>query len=105
MAREISIEELEVAISQGVTLIDVREPSEFESGHVPGARLIPLDTLSENLELLPKEEQLFIVCQAGGRSMKAANYLEANGFAAVSVAGGTGEWISSGKAVSYEPSR
>ena len=104
MAKEVSIDDLESAIADGAYVIDVRENWEFESGHVPKAHHVPLNSVPEKLAELPKGQQIWVICQAGGRSMKAADYLEANGFDAVSVAGGTGSWIAAGKQVSIEAS-
>lgn len=104
MATEVSINELETAIANGAFVMDVREAWEFESGHVPRAHHIPLNSVPEKLGELPKDQQIWVICQAGGRSMTAANYLEANGFDVVSVAGGTGSWIGAGKEVSFEAS-
>lgn len=53
-------------------LIDVREPREYEAGHIPGARLLPLSRLEERLHELPRERELLFYCAAGGRSMAAA---------------------------------
>ena len=105
MAEEVSIHDLEQAIEQGVYVLDVREPHEFSDGHVPEARLVPLNSVSENLDSIPKDEKIWVICQAGGRSMTAANFLIEQGFDAVSVAGGTGSWIASGKEVSFEESK
>ena len=102
MAAEVTINELEQAIERGAFVLDVRESDEFANGHVPEARHIPLNSVPENLEALPRDEQIWVICQAGGRSMTAANFLEDQGFKVVSVAGGTGSWISSGKDVSFE---
>lgn len=102
MAREVTINELETAISNGAYVMDVRETWEFESGHVPSAHHIPLNSIPDHINDIPKDQQVFIICQSGGRSMTAANYLEAQGFDVVSVAGGTGSWISNGKTVSVE---
>jgi rhodanese-related sulfurtransferase len=104
MAQEVTINQLAQAIPAGAYVIDVREAWEFESGHVPGARHVPLNSVPEQLNNLPKDQQIWIICQSGGRSMTAANYLEAQGFDVVSVAGGTGSWIGSGKEVSFEVS-
>jgi thioredoxin 1 len=104
LAREVSINELEAAIPQGAFVVDVREAWEFENGHVPQAHHIALNTVPENLNLIPKDQQVWVICQAGGRSMTAANYLEAQGYDVVSVAGGTGSWIGAGKEVSMEAS-
>lgn len=104
MAQEVTIDQLAQAISEGAYVIDVREAWEFESGHVPQAHHVPLNSIPEQVSSLPKDQQIWIICQSGGRSMTAANYLETQGFDVVSVAGGTGSWIGSGKAVSFEGS-
>ncbi len=99
MAREVSIDELAVAVAAGQTVLDVRENWEYEAGHVPTAKHIPLNTIPDRLSEISKTDQVWIIWQAGGRSMTAANYLEAQGYNVVSVAGGTGAWIQSGKEV------
>lgn len=104
MATEVSINDLESAIAQAAYVVDVREAWEFENGHVPNAHHIALNTIPEHLHLIPKDQQVWIICQSGGRSMTAANYLEAQGYNVVSVAGGTGSWIGAGKEVSMEAS-
>lgn len=105
MAKEVTINELESAIPLGAYVIDVREAWEFESGHVPNARSLPLNTIPDQLGTLPKGEQIWIICQSGGRSMTAANFLDAQGYDVVSVSGGTGSWIGAGKEVSFEESK
>ena len=56
-----------------VFLVDVRQPDEFhgELGHIPGARLITLDTLSDHMDELPKNQTVVFVCRSGGRSARA----------------------------------
>ena len=105
MANEVTIDELEAAIAEGKFVVDVREDHEFEAGHVPNARHIPLSTVPDRTAELPQGEQIWLICQGGVRSMKAADYLEAQGFDVVSVAGGTGAWISAGKEISLEASK
>ena len=105
MAREVSINDLENAIAGGGFVVDVREDWEFQAGHVPNAKHIPLNTIPDRLAEIPKDQPVWVICQAGGRSMTAANYLEAQGYDVVSVAGGTGSWIQSGKEVSLEASK
>jgi rhodanese-related sulfurtransferase len=63
-----------------------------------------LNTIPDQLHLIPKDEKVWIICQAGGRSMTAANFLEEQGYDVVSVAGGTGGWIGAGKPVSFDAS-
>ncbi|MFM1994476.1 MAG: hypothetical protein RL537_1165 [Actinomycetota bacterium] len=99
MANEVSIDQLQESLAEGAFLIDVREDSEYQSGHVPGAKHIPLGSLGERLNEIPKDQEIWVICQSGGRSMKAANALEDLGYSAVSVAGGTGAWIQAGKEI------
>lgn len=94
--KSITIDEL--AARSGVPLIDVRERDEFAAGHVPGAVNVPLSELGDRLDELPSEA-FDVICQAGGRSARAAQALEARGYDATNVDGGTGEWIASGRAV------
>ena len=105
MAKEVTIDELEQAIAQGAHVVDVREQDEFDAGHVPNAHLIPLNTVPDRMGEIPEGETVWLICQGGVRSMKASNYLEAQGYDVVSVAGGTGSWIGAGKSVSFEASK
>ena len=105
MAREVSINELEAAIAAGSFVVDVREDWEYEAGHVPSAHHIPLNTVPDRISDIPKDQTVWVICQAGGRSMTAANFLEAQGFDVVSVAGGTGSWIQNGTEVSLGASQ
>ncbi len=105
MGKEVSLQELETAIAAGAHVIDVREVFEFENGHVPNAHLIPLNEIPDALNRIPKGEKVWLVCKSGGRSMRACDYLEAQGFDVVSVAGGTDGWVASGREVSMEASK
>ena len=88
--REISASELAQIIERGGTVIDVREPDEYREGHVPGATLIPLGTIPDNIESFRKAVPVYVVCQSGGRSGRACEYLIAAGVTnVVNVAGGT----------------
>jgi len=78
-----------------MTLIDVRSPSEFANGHVPGAVNIPMDQ-RERLEALDKSAPVTFICWSGGRSGAVATGLASQGFAVRNVTGGTSAWIASG---------
>jgi len=79
----------------GVPLIDVREPHEFEAGHVPGAVNLPMSTIGEHLDELP-DGAFDVICQVGGRSARVVQALEARGYDVTNVEGGTGDWIEAG---------
>lgn len=80
-------------------MIDVREPAEYVDGHVPGATLVPLETLAERSAELPTDRTVFVICASGNRSLRAVPALAGAGFDAVSVAGGTKAWVRSGRPV------
>lgn len=77
-------------------LFDVREPHEFDEVHVPGARLVPLASVPDELAQFPTAGPVYVICRSGGRSMKAAEFLRANGVDAINVAGGTLAWLDAG---------
>jgi rhodanese-related sulfurtransferase len=94
---EISLEELESRDS-GAILLDVREPVEYASGHVPGAVNLPQADLADRLDELPRDRPVVLICQGGYRSLRAAQFLKQTGFTRVfSVPGGTAAWIDAGK--------
>jgi rhodanese-related sulfurtransferase len=97
---EIDVAELAKLRAEGAPLIDVREPDEYETAHVPGATLIPLATVPDNLDRVPSDEPVYVICAKGGRSLRAAEFYRANGIEAVNVAGGTTAWVDAGEPVS-----
>jgi rhodanese-related sulfurtransferase len=97
---EIDIAELVRLRDDGAPLIDVREPDEYTDAHVPGAVLVPLATVPDNLDQVPTDRTVYVICAKGGRSLKAAEFYRANGIDAVNVAGGTTAWVDAGQPVS-----
>jgi glyoxylase-like metal-dependent hydrolase (beta-lactamase superfamily II)/rhodanese-related sulfurtransferase len=78
-------------------VVDVREPWEFQRGHVPGAKLIPLGQLSGRVNELDPEHPVAVICASGNRSQSAAALLGQKGFKTVyNILGGTGAWMQSG---------
>jgi len=78
-------------------LLDVREPWEYQEGHVPGAQLIPLGELELRVNEVPRDRPILAICHSGQRSLAAAGYLQHLGYTAVSnVDGGTAAWIERG---------
>ncbi len=94
---EVSVEELESALQSGARLIDVREPDEYEAGHVPGAVLVPLGNVPAALGRFGTGETNYVICRTGGRSYRACEFLVEQGLDAVNVEGGTMAWIISGR--------
>jgi hydroxyacylglutathione hydrolase len=85
------------ASGEGPVVVDVRAASEWEAGHIEGARHIPLPDLEARITELPKDREIVLHCQGGGRSAIAASLLKANGFSRVAnMAGGFGAWVAAG---------
>lgn len=98
--REITIDELKIALSEGARVIDVREMDEYVSGHVSGATHIPLGTVPTNMESFRSEDDVYVICHSGGRSMRACEFLHDQGIVnVVNIIGGTAGWIALGNPV------
>ncbi|GAA4478863.1 rhodanese-like domain-containing protein [Enteractinococcus fodinae] len=78
-------------------ILDVRDPYEFDAGHIPGALNIPLDQLPLRIDELDPDTDYFVICRTGGRSARATQYMEMHGYSAVNVAGGCGAWLEADK--------
>lgn len=91
---EISSQEAQerIASAERPFVLDVREPDEYASGHIPGSKLIPLGTLPNHLDELPKDQPIIVVCHAGGRSAHATQHLVQSGYQAVNMMGGMMSW-------------
>ena len=92
---EVTPRELAERLRRGddLDLIDVREPHEWEAGHIAGAVLVPLGTLDSALTTLAPSREIVVMCRTGGRSANAARRLRAAGFPHVSnLVGGIVRW-------------
>jgi len=98
---EVDVDDLDQAKAKGSPVIDVRQPDEYDAGHVPGARLIPLAEVGVRVQEVPAEGPVYVICLSGGRSARATEFLRRQGIDAVSVAGGTKAWIDSGRPISH----
>lgn len=96
---EVTADELADALASGGRLVDVREPIEFADARVPGARLVPLADVPEQVDDFRGDGTTYVICRSGGRSMQACEYLAARGVDVANVAGGTLAWIASGRDV------
>jgi rhodanese-related sulfurtransferase len=101
LVQEIDVDTLESCCAETIVL-DVREPEEYEQGHVPGAINLPQADLASRLDELPYHRPLALICRSGARSLRAAQFLRQVGFEQVmSVQGGTDAWRAAGKPLAF----
>ena len=75
--------------TSGAVLLDVRTPEEYRSGHIPGSRNIPLQTIDRVCSVAEnKDTTLYVYCQSGARSRQAAGVLKQMGYTNVNNIGG-----------------
>ena len=80
--------------NRSIPFIDVRTPAEYGSAHAEGASNHPMESLDLNNVPLSKADEVHVICQSGGRSMKVCQKLESAGFEkVVNVEGGTSAWL------------
>lgn len=70
------------------TVLDVREPDEWEQGTLPDALLISQGDIIDRIEELPKDKPVLCVCASGGRSSNVASFLAFNGYQTANLSGG-----------------
>ncbi len=92
--KEITASELEKKLEEGehVNMIDVREADEIATGKIIGAVHIPLGEIPARLDELDKSRPYTLICRSGGRSGRAAEYLESEGFDITNMTGGMLSW-------------
>jgi rhodanese-related sulfurtransferase len=89
--------------ASGALVIDVRQPSEYEEGHIPGAVNIPLRELAANVDRIPTDTQVFVYCKSGYRAGIAVSSLRMMGYDnALSFSGSWNAWTGAGEEVSTE---
>jgi SulP family sulfate permease len=93
-SRLLNVEEVEELIrSRSPMIVDVREPEEYALGHLTGARLISLQQLMSEIDRLPRDRPLLLICRAGRRSKRALRMLIDLGFEDVqNLKGGILSW-------------
>lgn len=78
---------------QEVTILDVRQPGEYEEGHIPGAKLVPMAVLTDSLHEIDRSKPVLVYCAIGGRSRIAAQTLAGKGFdQVINLSGGFKAW-------------
>jgi len=95
--QEITVDQLALRLAHGGRVIDVREPAEFERARLDASASIPLATVPERIDEFRGDDPTYVICQSGGRSMKACAFLAEQGVDAVNVSGGMMAWISSAR--------
>ncbi len=63
MISEVDVRNFIAAHADGAHVLDVREPHEYASGHVPGARLVPLSTVPDVAHELPVGQPIYVICR------------------------------------------
>jgi rhodanese-related sulfurtransferase len=90
---DVSSEEAKRLVSQGGLLVDVRSPGEFASGHIDGARNIPVSEIgARSSELGASDRPIVLYCASGTRSAMAARSLRGKGFTRVYNLGAASNW-------------
>ncbi|MFE5581467.1 rhodanese-like domain-containing protein [Kitasatospora sp. NPDC056531] len=88
MTPEIDLDTFASTWADGGLVLDVREPEEYQAGHVPGAPPVPLAKLPAWADA-PADRPVYVICASGNRSLVAADWMYARGVDARAVAGGT----------------
>jgi rhodanese-related sulfurtransferase len=89
MYKTMMMNELEQLLKKGpVQILDVREPEEYEEGHIPGAILTPISEFMNHINKVKKDQAYYVVCYSGARSQVVAEYLGKQGYQVTNVMGG-----------------
>jgi rhodanese-related sulfurtransferase len=89
---DVSIEDMQAALREGATVVDVREPFEWASGHVAGIRHIPMHDVPPRMAELADLAPVYVLCESGNRSWQVAAFLKRHGINAYNVDGGMAGW-------------
>jgi rhodanese-related sulfurtransferase len=93
----VDVQEASRRQAAGALLIDVRQPDEWNAGHAPNARLIPLGSLASRLAEVPRDREVVLICRSGNRSGLAQRQLLQLGYEQVfNVSGGMHAWARAG---------
>lgn len=99
VATEVDVAEVPTSFDESVILLDVREDDEWQRGHADGATHMPMGDVPSRMGEIDTDATLYVVCHAGGRSSRVAQYLARNGYEPINVAGGMLAWAGAGRAV------
>ena len=86
----------ELERDRSIVLVDVRTPSEYAEGHIPGSINIPVDKAVEITARVPeRDRKIFVYCLSGARSRSACAFFQKLGYNNVTNIGGIGAWTGS----------
>jgi rhodanese-related sulfurtransferase len=89
----------EAAAATDSLFLDVREPYEWEAGHIADSVHIPIGQIRERFSEIGNAQHVVVVCQVGQRSALVADFLNANGYHADNLEGGLEAWLAAGFAL------
>ena len=95
-APEVGARAAQALVAAGALMLDVREPDEWQAGHVAQAWLLPMGQVAGHRSDLPPDRRIVVACRSGGRSAVVAESLRAWGFNAVNLSGGMCAWAIAG---------
>jgi len=93
----VTVEQLPPELPETVTVLDVREPVEWQHGHVEGSLHVPMMEIQQRVDELPHDRQVLVVCKVGARSARVAQFLQQQGIEAFNLDGGLLEWQAAGR--------
>lgn len=100
--KNVSVSELRSAQTTHALILDVRQPEEYATGHVPGAKLLPLGEVEARASEVPTDQPVYVICHSGNRSRQASQTLAAKGKRDIrNVEGGILAWQQAGYPVEH----
>lgn len=96
MIPTVTIDQVPDPLPDGLVVLDVREPVEWEHAHIEGAVHIPMSLIPVRYTEIP-EGQTLVVCKVGGRSAQVTAWLQQQGVDAVNLDGGMLDWAAAGR--------
>lgn len=98
LARDVDVQTAAALRTQpDVVILDVREQSEWDSGHIPGALFIPMNDVPNRLKEIPTDKTVIVQCRSGNRSSQVTDYLRNQGMTNVhNMSGGINAWQAAG---------
>jgi queuine tRNA-ribosyltransferase len=99
LIRQTTVADLPAEFGPSALLLDVREDDEWQRGHAAAAQHIAMGEVPGRLDEIDRSATLYVICKAGGRSAKVAQFLARDGFDPINVDGGMLAWAAAGRPV------